>query len=246
MMDRIIFGMQNQIEGVEGGVGWGLQAGGTSSLLFGADAVSWPAEQTVLIGPDPQPRLPRGWREYSFSLARAVVKESVHFYKHPPRHIWSSHTLANGIWKLGQAGWGSSLALTGEPQGGAGKPGPMVVGATLQGRPLRVGPGHLSTWAWPKGRVRYSPVQMPAAPQHLTGHGSLWTQWTGLALCPFISVFLSSASPFRGQVHLLPAWPSQAHGLHFLLSCQAAANCQPARGTEPQPGQRRAFGGRPM
>lgn len=44
--------MQNQIKGVEGGVGvgWGLQAGGTSSLLFGADAVSWPAEQTVLIG----------------------------------------------------------------------------------------------------------------------------------------------------------------------------------------------------
>lgn len=180
-------------------MGWGLQAGGTSSLLCGADAVSWPAEQTVLIGPDPQLRLPRGWREFSFSHARAVVKESVHFYKHPPRHTWSSHTLANGIWKLGQAGWGSSLALTAGPQGGAGKPGPMVVGATLQGRPLRVGPGHLSTSAWPKGRVRYSPVQMPAAPQHLTGRGSLWTQWTGLALCPLPPRRVSE-----------PTWPPEA------------------------------------
>lgn len=72
------------------------------------------------------------------------------------------------------------------PHGGGGHP---------PGRSLRVGPGHLSTWAWPKGRVRYSPVQMPAAPQHLPGHGSLWTQWTGLALCPFTSVFLSSAPP---------------------------------------------------
>lgn len=44
-MDQIIFGVQNQTEGVEGGVGWGLQAGGTTSLLFGADAISWPAEQ---------------------------------------------------------------------------------------------------------------------------------------------------------------------------------------------------------
>lgn len=239
-MDQIIFGVQKQTEGVEGGVGWGLQAGGTTSLLFGADAVSWPAEQSVLIGPDPQPRLPRGWREYSFSLARAVVKEIVYFYKNPPRHTWSSHMLANGTWKLGQAGWGSSLALTGEPRGGAGKPGPMVVGATLQGRAPRVRPGHLSTWAWPKGRVRYRPVQMPAALQYLTGHDSLRTQWTGLAFC---SLPLHVSEPtwppeavpplFPRQVHLLLAWPSQAHGLHCLLSCQAAAKCQPARGTEP-------------
>lgn len=82
-------------------MGWGGGGGYKQVgpvLYIGADAVSWPAEQTVLIGPDPQPRLPRAGGTL-LSLARAVVKESVHFLN--TSQTQESHTLANGIWKLG-------------------------------------------------------------------------------------------------------------------------------------------------
>lgn len=72
------------------------------------------------------------------------------------RHTQSSHTLANGIWELGQAGWGTSLAPAGKLQGGAGKPRPTAAGAFLQDRLPWVWPGYLSTWARPKSQVQTS------------------------------------------------------------------------------------------
>lgn len=72
----------------------------------------------------------------------------------------SSHTLANGVWKLGQRGGGTSLALTGKPWGGVGSPGPLA-----QGPPFKVGcrgSGQATSLrAWPRLRS----VWMPAAPQ---------------------------------------------------------------------------------
>ena len=139
-MGQIIFGVQKQIpRGME--KRWGPTSRHDHlytliSLGQSLAKASWGLEGTLL------------------SLPGAILKETVHFHRHSPRHTRSSHMLANGTWKLGQDGWGSSLALTGKPRGRAGQPGPTVAGATLQGRPPRVWPGNLSAWAWPKVRVR--------------------------------------------------------------------------------------------
>lgn len=67
--------------------------------------------------------------------------------------------LPKNMWKFGQGGWGTVLALTGKPQGEVRKPGPTGTVAALPGR-----------WPW-SGQVTtlcgrgswHRPVQMPTA-----------------------------------------------------------------------------------
>lgn len=67
-------------------------------------------------------------------LPGAVCKETTHFYKHSAGYTLSTHTLASGIWKLGQGAWGNLLGMDRRARGGAGNPRPTGPGSGLQGR----------------------------------------------------------------------------------------------------------------
>ena len=142
----------------------------------------------------------------------------------PDTHGAPSCTLTNGIWKPGQAGWGSSLAWQESP----GSQDPL-----LRETPSKTGRRESGQVTSPHGpgprEVRYRSIKTPAAPQHLnTGHAFPRRLWTRLTLWSSSHTFPSQPGPQNPTFplhHPLPrtdasvsGWPSRAHGLHLTSS----------------------------
>lgn len=116
-------------------------------LSLSPDAPSWPAQQTVLTGPDPWPVLSGGLRR-NHPLLQTLSQTHTEL---PHAGKWCMETWP--VW------WGNLLGTDRKALGRSGKPGPTGTGTSLQGGLPRAWPRLRSVWmpATPQPQIQFMP-----------------------------------------------------------------------------------------
>lgn len=135
-------------------------------LSLSPDAPSWPAQQSVLTGPDPWPVLSGGLRRNHPLLQTLSQTHS----ELPHAGKWCMETWPT--W------WGNLLGTDRKALGRSGKPGPTGTGTSLQGGLPRVWPSYLPT-GLAQAEISLDACRSPASN---TVHASLWCLWTWFTL----------------------------------------------------------------
>lgn len=134
---------------------------------------SWPAKRTLIIGPDPWPRLPGGWESPPFASWGCLGRNCP-----LPRTLSQIPTRAHARSELPHAGkwhmetwprWLGNLLGTCQesPRQELGSPGPLAQGPPSKAGCCRGAQVTSHHGLGPRLRVSYRPHQVLAAPQHL-------------------------------------------------------------------------------